>query len=400
MSDSILYIVSRFPKVTETFVVNELLAVRRGFDVSLATLLETRESIVQPEAERLRTTVWTAPFVGMATVRAHLQWLVRDRRTYSRTLGRLVRDARRPSELVASLGVFLKAARLATMAEANGIGHVHAHFANHPATAAWIVSRLTGVPFSFTAHANDLYRRPAVIDHKLREAAFVVAVSEYNATLIRRRCPEARVHVVHCGVDVERFHPHLRAGAAAQILCVASLEPRKGHRFLLEAASGLLPRHPELHVVLIGDGPARPDIERLVDALGLSERIVLRGACTSDEVAAELESADVFVLASIRDPTGRMEGIPVALMEAMAAGVPVVATRLSGIPELVDADTGMLVEPNDSRALGDAIERLLDDGELARRCADRARARVVNRFDLFTEAQRLCDLFAGSFSHA
>ena len=126
----------------------------------------------------------------------------------------------------------------------------------------------------------------------------------------------------------------------------------------------------------------------------------MRGACTSEEVAAELGRADVFVLASIRDPTGRMEGIPVALMEAMAAGVPVVATRLSGIPELVSADTGMLVEPNDPDALADAIERLLDDRELARRCADGGRARVVSRFDLFTEAQRLGDLFARSLSTA
>ncbi len=373
MSESILYIVSRFPKVTETFVVNELLAVRRRFDVHLATLLETREPVVQPDAGRLLVNLWFAPFFGVATARAHLHWFLRDSRTYFRTLGRLARDARSPSELFTSLGVFLKAARLATMADASRIGHVHAHFANHPATAAWIVSRLTGAPFSFTAHANDLFRRPAVLDHKLRDAAFVVAVSEYNAMLIRRRHPEARVHIVHCGVDVERFHPHARAGAPAQILCVGSLEPRKGHRYLLEAVANLAPRHPELRLVLIGDGPARGEVEQLVDALALRARTEIRGACTSEEVAAELGRADVFVLASIRDSTGRMEGIPVALMEAMAAGVPVVATRLSGIPELVSADTGMLVEPNDSRALAEAIERLLDDRDLARRCADGAR---------------------------
>ena len=157
MSESILYIVSRFPKVTETFVVNELLAVRRRFDVHLASLLKTREPVVQPDAGRLQATLWSAPFVGVATARAHLHWFFRDARTYSRTLGRLAHDTRRPSELFASLGVFLKATRLATMADANRIGHVHAHFANHPATTAWIVSRLTRAPFSFTAHANDLF---------------------------------------------------------------------------------------------------------------------------------------------------------------------------------------------------------------------------------------------------
>jgi glycosyltransferase involved in cell wall biosynthesis len=327
--------------------------------------------------------------------------LRRAPRAYLRTLWTLISDVRRPADFAENLAVFVKAVAFAARADASDAGHVHAHFANHPATTAWIIHRLTGLPFSFTAHANDLWRRPVVLGRKLADARFVVAVSEYNEILIEEQSPNASVHVVHCGVDVERFRPKPdddSSEPSGELLCVASLETRKGHRYLFEAFAALAERFPYLRVVLVGDGPARAELEQLATMLEIASRVEFRGATTQAEVAAALDRARVFVLPSIRDATGRMEGIPVALMEAMAAGVPVVATRLSGIPELVTGETGLVVEPGDAPALAAAVASLLEDPGRARRNAAAARAYVAERFDLFTEADRLGDLFAASLA--
>jgi glycosyltransferase involved in cell wall biosynthesis len=305
-------------------------------------------------------------------------------------------SAARPRVLVKSILAFSKAVRLATIVRESSIAHVHAHFANHPTTAAWIVHRLTGVSFSFTAHANDLFLRPAVLDRKVAEAAFVVAISDYNARVLARWFPQARVHVVHCGVDTDRFVPRAQPRERRRLLCVASLEPKKGQCYLLEAVSLLREQGMSLHVVLAGDGPESASLEQRARELGI-DRIEFLGPRTSEQIAAELQRADVFVLPSVPDASGRMEGIPVALMEAMASGVPVVSTQLSGIPELVSG-AGVLVEPKDARALASAIAAVIDDDTLARSLTDLGRARVEKEFDLVTQANRLGDLFDGAFA--
>ncbi|MGH8978139.1 MAG: glycosyltransferase [Acidimicrobiia bacterium] len=397
MKQSILYIASRYPKITETFVINEWLALRGRYDMHLAALRRSRERLVHPDAARVLPHVWFPRSFDLATLTDHARWLMRRPRVYLSTLLVLVAgSATRPRELGKSVLAFSKAIRLATRVRESSVEHVHAHFANHPTTAAWIVHRLTGVPFSFTAHANDLFLRPVVLDRKVAEAAFVVAISEYNAKMLARWFPHARVHVVHCGVDTDRFVPRADPVERRRLLCVASLEPKKGQRYLLEAVSLLRQQGMSLHVVLAGDGPDHAALEQRARELGI-DRIDFLGPRTSEQIAAELQRADVFVLPSIPDATGRMEGIPVALMEAMASGVPVVSTQLSGIPELVSG-AGVLVEPKDTRGLASAIARVVDDDNLARRLSDLGRARVEKEFDLVTQADRLADLFEGSLA--
>ncbi len=250
--------------------------------------------------------------------------------------------------------MFLKSVAVADRARREDVAHVHAHFANHPATAAWIVHRLTGLPFSFTAHANDMFLSPPLLRQKVDEAAFVVTISEYNEVLLNRMTPRSPIRVVHCGVDTATLARIVRPRRGRRVLCVASLEPRKGHRDLLEAFAELAAHDAELHLTLVGDGPERDAIVGHTRALGISDRVELTGPLSADDVRRELAAADVFVLASVADHTGRTEGIPVALMEAMAAGVPVVATRISGIPELVEG-VGRLVEPGAADELAAAI---------------------------------------------
>ncbi len=400
----VLYVVSRFPAVTETFIVNEWLALAGRFRMELAALRRSGEAPVHPESRRAMQHVRFLGLPGSHDVAAHLTLLLRRPRTYLSVLGAVLRGATRiPLRQAAKeLVVFVQAVPLARRAARRGVAHVHAHFASHAATAAWIVHRLTGIPFSFTAHANDLFVSPSLLCLKVEDARFAIAISEYNRGVLRERCPPARhVELVHCGVDTERYSWRgLDDRDRDRLVCVASLSPKKGHVHLLEALALLAERRPGLVLEFVGDGPERERIHRRARELGVSESVRLLGALSSDQVRATLAEARVFVLPSVPLPSGRMEGIPVALMEAMASGVPVVATRLSGIPELVqDGVTGLLVEPGDARGLAAAIASACDDDKLAAELALRARELVERSFNLGREAERLGDLLAESVGH-
>jgi colanic acid/amylovoran biosynthesis glycosyltransferase len=397
----VLYVASRFPKVTETFVVNEWLALSGRFQMELAALRRTREAPVHPESRRAMARVRFLDALSQ-TVVAQAFWIARRPRAYLSVLASVLRGSLRVSfaETAEAVVVFAEAVALARIAVRDGVAHVHAHFANHPATTAWIVHQLTGLPFSFTAHANDLFVAPALLERKAADARFVVAISEYNRRLLLDRCPSARVEVVHCGVDPERYAPEpLEARDRDRVVCVASLSSKKGHVHLIDALALLAEGHPSIELDLVGDGPERDRIERRARERGVAERVRLHGARSSEDVRAALARARLFALPSVRLRSGRMEGIPVALMEAMASGVPVVASRLSGVPELVeDGVTGLLVTPGEPSALAAAMARILDDDALAAELTRTARERVERSFSLAGEAQRLGDLFAESIA--
>jgi len=186
----VLYIASRFPKVTETFVVNEWLELSGRFQMELAALRRTREAPVHPESRHAMARVRFLDAARAQTAVAHLAWLARRPGVYMSLLAGVLRDSLRHSPLEAAKGavVFAEAVVLARIVARDRVAHVHAHFANQPATAAWIVHRLTGVPFSFTAHANDLFLGPVLLERKATDARFVVAISEYNRQLLLDRC--------------------------------------------------------------------------------------------------------------------------------------------------------------------------------------------------------------------
>ena len=400
---TVLYIVSRFPSVTETFIVNEWLTLGGRFHMEIAALRRSGEAPIHAESRRAlgRVRYLGAPGPGLLT--AHFGWFVRRPRTYLSVLAALLRQAVRlsPRQAAKELVVFLQAPALARSAARDGIAHVHAHFAGHPATAAWIVHRLSGIPFSFTAHANDLFVNPPLIERKATDARFVVAISDYNRRVLLGLCPSSeRVEVVHCGVDLERHEWRGLDGRDPDlVVCVASLSAKKGHAHLLEALPRLAARRPGIVLELVGDGPERERILARARELGVADRVRLLGAQSSEDVRAKLAEARVFALPSVRLPSGRMEGIPVALMEAMATGVPVVATRLSGIPELVrDGDTGLLVEPGDASGLVAALISLLENDALATDLAVRARRHVEGSFSLTGETERLGDLLSESIA--
>jgi colanic acid/amylovoran biosynthesis glycosyltransferase len=392
----VLYVVSRFPTVSETFVVNEWRRLAKRLTIHFAALVESRERPIQPEAAALLPVVRFMPLLHARTIRANLSLLASRPGMYVGLLLRVLRgSAGRPmGGIVKGLVVFWKSVRLAQLVRENRVGHVHAHFINHPGTAAWIVSKLTGASFSITAHANDLFVGPALLEEKVRDAAFVVAISEYNREELRKVASNGTpLHVIRCGVDIGAF-PYRKRDRLRRLLCVARLADTKGQADLIRAFSMLAGKFPDASLELVGAGPERSRLESLVRSLGLSERVHFRGALTSREVRECLAHADLFVLAALADGSGAKDGIPVALIEAMASGLPVVATRISGIPELVrDGETGLLVPPRSPDLLAGALRHLMENTELGQRLARGARAHVASEFALEREADRLGTLF-------
>jgi glycosyltransferase involved in cell wall biosynthesis len=332
---------------------------------------------------------------------AQLHWLRRRPRPYLRTWGRALAGNRRSIEFLAkAIAIVPRAALVAREIEARAPEHVHAHWATHPALAALVVRELTGIGYSFTAHAHDLFENRSMLGEKIADARFVVTVSEHNRALIGELYgPEAaaKTAVVRCGVDLRRFRPRERPASrdVPLVACIAGLRDYKGQRYLVDACALLRDRGVAFRCVLVGDGPERAPLEARIRAAHLADEVRLLGARTQDEVQRLLATAHVVVHPGVITPSGMMDGIPVALMEAMASGCPVVATRLSGIPELVeDERSGLLVEPRDPVQLADAVERLLADPALRGRLATAARRAVIREFGLERNVRLLAELFA------
>jgi glycosyltransferase involved in cell wall biosynthesis len=398
---NVAYVVKRFPRVSETFVLQEVQElIRQGERVTVCSLRRPNaDDPVHPGAEdlsgrtvylpegaarTLRLAAAAAAVVGAAPrpAASALAWAV----------GRALRD-REPGYLAR----FAEAAYL-RMRLPHDLDHVHAHFANEPATVALLLGRLTGRPFSFTAHAYEIFQ-PRTLDlrAKLAEARFAVAVSEYS----RRHLASvggsknaSKVVVVRNGVDRRRFRPReADRDGLPLLIAVSRLVAKKGLDTVIEACALLSARGVDFRCEIVGDGHLRAVLEALAEDRAVSDRVAFVGSHRQPAVAEAFARATAFVLPCRRTESGDQDALPVAITESMTAGVPVVTTPVGGIPEVVhDGESGLLVQPDDSRALADALERLLRDGTLRRRLAEGGR-RAVAEFDLSESVRRLRRLF-------
>jgi glycosyltransferase involved in cell wall biosynthesis len=302
----------------------------------------------------------------------------------------------------APLRLVVLAAGLAQRARRERWSHVHASFATYPAWVAWATAHLARLPFSFTAHAYDVQEPRPWLARVALQAAFVRAISLETAARVRAAAGSAaRVRVGHLGVDVERFKPAVgQAAQPPEILTVARIGPTKGIEALIDAA-GLLTRASEFtrqsfRVRILGDGPSRGACVAKARALGLGEVVSFEGAASNREVARALQRATVFALPCVSVRGGaRHDGLPVALLEAMASALPVVSTPVGGIPEAVsNGHDGVLVPSGDAHALAVALARLLQDSALRRRLGSAAREKVLRQFRGDRAAARLAEWMA------
>lgn len=402
----VAYVVSRFPRLTETFVVDEALAVvAAGADVRLHPLHRERADVVQPGvaalAPRVEQRRLGSPRVLAGFARGAL---CRPRRTLGAAATIVRENAGSRRLLVGAVAAFPFAVDLADRLAAEGVDHVHCHFATHPAAVGWVVHHLRGIPFSFTAHGSDLHCDQHMLAVKAGAAAFVVTVSEANRDVIVATCGAEmadRVHVVHCGIDAgqlpRRAPRPARGSAPLHVCCIGTLHEVKGQAVLLDACARLVAEGLDVRCTLVGDGPDREALEARAERLGLGGAVRITGRVARPEVRAVLEDADVLVAPSVPTADGRREGLPVVVLEAMAVGVPVVASRLSGIPEAVrDGETGLLAEPGDAAGVAAAVRRVADDPAAAAARVERAAALVADGFALDRSARRLVDLFRGA----
>jgi glycosyltransferase involved in cell wall biosynthesis len=405
----VAYVVSRFPRLTETFVTGEMAAViREGIDVQLYPLHRERTATAQPDAEALADRVHVEGLASPSVLASQWRALRRDPRSYLAALGAIVHHNLGSHRLlVGAVASFPFAAHLGLRLEREGVDHVHAHFATHPAAVAYVIHRLTGIGYSFTAHGSDIHRDTHMLAEKARSARFVVAVSESNRTVVLDACrragvevPAQRVIVVRCGVDPDAFPVQLRGlrsvGDPLHVLAVGTLHAVKGQRILVEACRRARLEGVDVRLTFVGDGPDRRDLQRQVDTAGLGEVVTFVGAVTQPHVRRLLGEADLLAVPSVPTADGRREGLPVVIVEAMASGVPVVASRLSGIPEIVDHQrTGLLVAPGDPEALAAALLRIERDPQEAARFATAAHRLVRDQFDAQACARQLADRFRG-----
>jgi glycosyltransferase involved in cell wall biosynthesis len=402
----VAYLVSRFPKLSETFILDEILALeRRGLEVELFSLVRHREPVSHPETEPLMKRCTIASPLSPSLWLAQVVWLARAPRALLSIWARVLREHwRSPRLLARSIAVVVSAPLYALRMQRQGVEHVHAHWATHPALGAWVVHRLTGLSYSFTTHADDLFVQQTMLVEKARRAAFVVAISDYNRRFLVEQLGAAapRIEVVHCGVATAALQPTPEADRGPfRIACVARLEEKKGQALLVDACAALVRRGVDVHCDLVGEGRDRIALAARIAALGLGDRIVLHGAQPRERTLALIGGATAVALPSVVTATGRRDGIPIALMEAMALGRPVVASALSGVPELVEHErTGLLVDPGDRDALVAALARLAGDAGLRRRLGAAGRSRIEAEFDLDRCTGRLCELFAGAVGRA
>jgi len=397
----VAYIVSRYPAVSHTFVQREVAALRRrGVDVDTFSVRAGTALSDLDRAELATTTTLLPPSLGALAAVAALA--VR----HPRPTARFVRDAMRRSSggpRAALWQVFyaVEALLLWRHLRSRRVDHVHAHFANvasDVARGAAGFGALVGKPltWSFTMHGPtelaDVTRFG--LAGKARDADAVVCISDFARSQLMALVDEEqwpKLVVVHCGVDPERFGPVDRASGDGplEVLCVGRLVPEKGQALLVEAIAELVRRDVDARLTLVGDGPSRAAIDRAVARLGLGERVRLAGSVGQDDILRHYADADVFCLPSFA------EGVPVVLMEAMATELPVVTTRITGIPELVDDGvSGLLVRPGRVDELADALARLARDPELRRQLGTAGRKTVLEQFDIRDAGESLASVFS------
>ena len=394
------YIVTTWPRLSQTFVLNEVLALERS-GVPLRIF-----SVKTPSGEPIHGDV--------ARVRARVSYLSFRRRWRSVIYANYRLARQRPRHYFRCLsraagyfrwGVikhFLRAAYLAELLRAEPVGRLHAHFATAPALVAMFTHWLTDIPYSFTAHARDIYvdQKPKLIRAEMKFADAVVTVSEYNRRYLTTEISpgaNGKVRCIYNGLDLRNFSfppPGASQPGPPMILSIGRLIEKKGFCDLLLACEILRQRGRRFHVEIIGAGPWEDLLQTQTKRLRLQERVRFLGAQPQEVVRESFRRATVFALPCIISGKGDRDGIPTVLMEAMASGTPVVSTSVSGIPELIESGKdGLLVPPNNPSRVADALNELLNAPELREKLTRAARAKIEERFSVDRSAKELQALF-------
>ncbi len=397
----IAYLIKCFPRLSETFILHEVLELeRQGVDLRIFSLLQPEGKVNQATQEVQAQISYIPrgfPFGTLRLLAATGKRLLKSPWRFLRTVSIAIVQYHHP----ATPRHLLYAAYLANQLEREGITHIHAHYVNTPSTVANLAHHFTGISYSFTAHAKDIYlSRKASIAYKMRQASFVATCTAYNQRYLTEQIDQTvntSVYGIYHGLNLRVF-PALPVPAAHMdetplLLTVARLVEKKGLTYLLQACRILKDRGYHFHCRIVGEGPLRPILEEQIRALNLVECVELYGGETHERVIEMYRQATLKVLPCVVSENGDRDGIPNVLVEALYMGVPVISTPVSGVPELIaPEENGVLVPTRDSQALADAMARLLDDPQLRQRLATAGQQTVLESFDMARNVTRLKQL--------
>ncbi|MBC7925759.1 MAG: glycosyltransferase family 4 protein [Bryobacteraceae bacterium] len=401
------YLVSRFPSVSHTFIFREVTGLRAlGIHIATASVNEPDRAVGQMPADEASASGETfylkregarGVFRSLSTALFH-----QPQRLLKGLLLAFQLAGPQPRRLTYHFFYYLEAVMLADWVRRERLEHLHVHFATQAATVAMIASEAFGIPFSISVHGPDEFDNVSAfsLPEKIQSARFLCCIGDFCRSQLMKQASPSEWHKFHkapLGVDLAEFRPApaARRNAIPTMVCVGRLVPAKGQHSLLEAASQLASAGRNFRLVLVGDGPDRESLRNTVERLGLAGNVVFTGALNRDRIREQLLDADVFALASFS------EGIPVALMEAMAMGIPCCSTFVAGIPELIrNGIDGILVPPADTKALASALGLLLGDPNLRDRMGASARSRIAAEYNLEVNIPRLAAIFRNNLTRA
>jgi glycosyltransferase involved in cell wall biosynthesis len=385
------YILKMYPRFSETFIVSEILAREAAGDrIEIFSLRPPNDPRFHPELARVK-----APVTYIARPKSAERVWETFRAAEAAGLAPAV------SRVFAELATTdtndaIQAINLAVALQNRNIRHLHVHFASIPTTVARLASAITGIPYSFTAHAVDIFVE--TVDDDLRtkfaQAHHAVTISEYNLRFLRRRFPDvtSRLHLVRNGLELDRFpyRDPRPIGATVRVAAVGRLVEKKGFQHLMPAAAELVAHGVPLDLRIAGTGLLAAQLQSAVERLGLADHVRLLGPQTQDQVHELLDSCDVFVAPCVVAADGNADGMPTVLLEAMATGAPCISTAVTGIPEVVhNGRTGVLTPPGDPHLLAQAIRRMSAPSTNRVSLARNARALIERDYDVRQQAEML-----------
>ncbi len=395
---SIAYLCSEYPAISHTFIFREIESLRKaGMTVHTASIHKPSNLTVMTDAEQKEagnTLMVLSQSLG-SIFGAHLHSMFKIPIGYFRMAsGALKLLIKGPKSPVKALAYFAEAGILLQWLHRLGITHIHEHFANPTAIVAMLMKTYGGISYSLSVHGPDIFYRvdSAMLEEKIQEAAFVRCISHYcRSQIMRISDPEAwhKLHIVRCGVNPDLYSIRKEpCNPLPNILCVGRLVPAKGQHILLEACKLLKQQGLRFKVTIIGEGPDSKSLEKFTENFGLNDIVTFTGVLGQNTVREYYDKADIFVLASFA------EGVPVVLMEAMAKEIPVISTRITGIPELIEHEhDGLLATPGDAEDLACQIRKLLDNPELRHELGEKGRNKVISLYNQHINNQEMVNLF-------
>jgi len=399
---NLLYLIGTFPTLSETFIQREIIELLRdkGLNARVISFRRGDESIPLPPELKSKIVYFSPrPLKILASnvvefFRSPIKYLGLVRLILFGKHNRLYLK-------IVDIGSLLVGASLSSEIRNLDIDHIHTHFATWPTTIALVLSKFLDIPFSFTAHASDIYERQMLLKEKISLAKAVVTISAFNQNYLRDLVSlkdRRKISLVYLGVNFRdlHFYPKRKTNEVPNILAIGRLVPKKGFKYLVEALYLTKMRRIKFKAFIVGGGSEFATLKSMVEDKDLEKNVSLLGALPFEEVMQHLGNADILVAPSVVVPNGDIDGIPVVLFEAMSAKLPIVSTHISGIPEAVkDKENGLLIEEKDTEALADAIYTLLNDQDLRERFGEAGFRRAQKMFDIHKNVQHLKQVILG-----